>query len=86
MLLHFSMAQSTPVMTLMLSGAMAALALFLCWLSFASPLASAVQNWKGIVPPFVGVPAVLFAQLSVLNGKQWRQVRNRQKPRRRSIA
>ncbi len=63
MLLHFWMAQSTPVMTLMLSGAMAALALFLCWLSFASPLASIVQNWKGIVPPFVGVPAVLFALL-----------------------
>ncbi len=63
LLLHFWMAQSTPVMTLMLSGAMAALALFLCWLSFASPLACAVQNWKGIVPPFVGVPAVLFALL-----------------------
>lgn len=61
--LHFWMAQSTPVMALTLAMAMAALALFLCWLSFASPVAAAVQHWRGVAPPFVGVPAVLFGLL-----------------------
>jgi hypothetical protein len=59
-LLHFWMSQTTPVMAAMLTGALAAVALFLCWLSFASPFAPALQNWKGVAPPFVGVPATLF--------------------------
>ena len=62
-LLHFWMSQTTPVMALMLTGAMAAFTLFLCWLSFASPLAPMIQNWKGVAPPFVGVPATLFGLL-----------------------
>lgn len=62
-LIHWWMSQTTAVMALTLGGAMAALALFLCWLSFASPIAPRMQNWKGVVPPFVGVPATLFAFL-----------------------
>lgn len=60
MLLKFWMSQTTLVMALMLTGAMAAVALFLCWLSFASRFAAYMQNWKGVVPPFVAVPATLF--------------------------
>lgn len=62
-LLHFWMSQTTPVMALMLAGTMVAFALFLCWLSFASPLAPLIQNWKGVAPPFIGVPATLFGLL-----------------------
>lgn len=62
-LLKFWMSQTTLVMALMLTGAMAAVALFLCWLSFASRFAAYVQNWKGVVPPFVAVPATLFGLL-----------------------
>ncbi|PPD44451.1 MAG: hypothetical protein CTY15_06975 [Methylocystis sp.] len=62
-LLHFWMSQTTPVMALLLTGAMAGLSLFLCWLSFASPFAPCVQNWRGVAPPFVGVPATLFGLL-----------------------
>jgi hypothetical protein len=62
-ILHLWMAQSTEVMALTLGGAFAVFGLFLCWLSFASPLAPAMQNWKGVVPPFVGVPATLFGLL-----------------------
>lgn len=61
--LHLWMAQSTELMALMLGGAFAAFALFLCWLSFSSPLAPMIQNWKGVAPPFVGVPATLFGLL-----------------------
>ncbi|MGJ0453057.1 MAG: hypothetical protein ACR65T_07510 [Methylocystis sp.] len=63
MLLKFWMSQTTLVMALMLTFAMAAVALFLCWLSFASRFAAYVQNWKGVVPPFVAVPATLFGLL-----------------------
>jgi hypothetical protein len=59
-LLHFWMSQTTPVMAATLAGALAAFAFFLCWLGFASPFAPAMQNWKGVAPPFVGVPATLF--------------------------
>jgi uncharacterized membrane protein YbaN (DUF454 family) len=62
-LLHIWMEQPTPVMALSLSVAMGALALFLCWISFYPPLAPFVQHWRGVVPPFVGVPAVLFGLL-----------------------
>lgn len=62
-LIHWWMSQTTPVMALTLSGSMIALALFLCWLSFASPLSTHMHNWKGVVPPFVGVPATLFGLL-----------------------
>jgi hypothetical protein len=47
----------------MLAGAMAALALSLCWLSFASRFSPYAQSWKGVVPPFVAVPATLFGLL-----------------------
>ncbi len=63
MLLKFWMSQTMPVMALLLAGAMSALALFLCWLSFASRFAAYAQEWKGVVPPFVGVPATLFGLL-----------------------
>ena len=63
MLLKFWMSQTTLVMALMLTFAMAAVALFLCWLSFASRFAAYAQNWKGVVPPFVAVPATLFGLL-----------------------
>lgn len=63
MLLKFWMSQTTLVMALMLTGAMAAVALFLCWLSFASRFAAHAQSWKGVVPPFVAVPATLFGLL-----------------------
>ncbi len=63
MLLKFWMSQTTLVMALMLTGAMAAVALFLCWLSFASRFAAYAQSWKGVVPPFVAVPATLFGLL-----------------------
>ncbi|MBG0795568.1 DUF4239 domain-containing protein [Methylocystis sp. H62] len=62
-LLKFWMSQTTLVMALMLTGAMAAIALFLCWLSFASRFAAYAQSWKGVVPPFVAVPATLFGLL-----------------------
>jgi hypothetical protein len=62
-LLHFWMSQSTLVMAAMAAAALAAIALFLCWLSFASPFAPALQNWRGVTPPFVGVPATLFGLL-----------------------
>ncbi|WP_370568533.1 hypothetical protein [Methylocystis sp. Sn-Cys] len=61
--IHWWMSQTTTVMALTLSGTMIALALFLCWLSFASPLSARMHNWKGVVPPFVGVPATLFGLL-----------------------
>lgn len=57
------MSQTTEVMVLTLAGAMTTLALFLAWLSFASPIAPMLQHWRGVVPPFVGVPAVLFGLL-----------------------
>ncbi|MGD9658823.1 MAG: hypothetical protein AB7U61_14500 [Methylocystis sp.] len=57
------MSQSMPVMALLLAGAMAVLALFLCWFCFASRFAAYAQNWKGVAPPFVGVPATLFGLL-----------------------
>lgn len=63
MLLEFWMSQTMPVMALLLAGAMTVLALFLCWLCFASRFAAHAQNWKGVVPPFVGVPATLFGLL-----------------------
>ncbi|WP_424361363.1 hypothetical protein [Methylocystis parvus] len=62
-ILHLWMEQLTEVMALTLGAAFAAFALFLCWLSFASPLAPAIQSMKGVAPPFVGVPAVLFGLL-----------------------
>lgn len=62
-LLHLWISQTTEVMVLTLAGAMAALALFLAWLSFASPISPMFQHWRGVVPPFVGVPAVLFGLL-----------------------
>lgn len=62
-LLHLWKAQPTEIMALTMGGVFAAVALFLCWLSFASPLAPIVQNWKGVAPPFVGVPATLFGLL-----------------------
>lgn len=63
MLLDFWMSQTMPVMALTLTGVMASLALFLCWLSFASRFSGHVQNWKGVVPPFVAIPATLFGLL-----------------------
>lgn len=63
MLFHWWMSQTTGVMALTLTAAMTALALSLCWLSFASPLAPLARSWKGVVPPFVGVPATLFGLL-----------------------
>lgn len=57
------MSQTMPVMALLLAGAMTVLALFLCWFCFVSRFAARVQNWKGVVPPFVGVPATLFGLL-----------------------
>ncbi|PPC85725.1 MAG: hypothetical protein CTY36_18535 [Methylocystis sp.] len=62
-LLKFWMSQTTLVMSLMLAAAMAALALSLCWLSFASRFSTHAQSWKGVVPPFVAVPATLFGLL-----------------------
>lgn len=62
-ILHLWMAQTTEVMALTLGVAFAVFALLLCWLTFASPLAPALENWKGVVPPFVGVPATLFGLL-----------------------
>jgi hypothetical protein len=62
-LVHWWLSQKTAVMTLSLAAAMGGLALFLSWLIFASPAAPRVQNWKGVVPPFVGVPATLFGLL-----------------------
>lgn len=62
-ILHLWMTQSTELMALIMAVAMATLALFLAWLSFASPLAPALQHWRGVVPPFVGVPATLFGLL-----------------------
>lgn len=62
-ILHGWMAQSTEMMALTLGAAFVALALLLCWLTFASPFAPALQDWKGVAPPFVGVPATLFALL-----------------------
>jgi len=62
-LLKFWMSQTMPIMALLLAGAMIVLALFLCWLCFASRFAAHAQNWKGVVPPFVGVPATLFGLL-----------------------
>ncbi|MGJ0506456.1 MAG: hypothetical protein ACR652_04825 [Methylocystis sp.] len=62
-ILHLWMEQSTPVMALTLAMAMGGLALFLAWLSFASPFSAMVQHGRGVVPPFVGVPAVLFGLL-----------------------
>jgi hypothetical protein len=62
-ILHSWMAQSTEMMALTLGAAFAVLALFLCWLTLGSPLAPAFQDWKGVVPPFVGVPATLFGLL-----------------------
>ncbi len=63
MLLEFWMSQTMPVMALSLAGAMSVLALFLCWLSFGSRFAARAQDWKGVTPPFVGVPATLFGLL-----------------------
>lgn len=63
MLLKFWMSQTMPVMALLLACAMTILALFLCWLSFGSRFAAHAQDWKGVTPPFVGVPATLFALL-----------------------
>ncbi|MFO1126722.1 MAG: hypothetical protein U1E25_16560 [Methylocystis sp.] len=57
------MSQTMPVMALLLAGAMAIIALFLCWLCFASRFATYAPSWKGVVPPFVGVPATLFGLL-----------------------
>ncbi|WP_457795669.1 bestrophin-like domain [Methylocystis sp. S23] len=62
-ILHFWMTQSTEMMALTLGGAFALFALFLCWLTFASPLAPMMASWKGVAPPFVGVPATLFGLL-----------------------
>lgn len=62
-MLHWWMSQTTPVMALTLTGAMAGFALFLCWLAFASPLAARLEDYKGVVPPLVGVPATLFGLL-----------------------
>ncbi len=62
-ILHYWMSQSTEFMALTLTGAFAAFALFLCWLTFASPVTPFVQTLKGVVPPFVGVPATLFGLL-----------------------
>ncbi|WP_442754776.1 hypothetical protein ACNHKD_17545 [Methylocystis sp. JAN1] len=61
--LHLWMEQSTEVMALTAGAAFAAFALLVCWLSFASPVAPMMQKWKGVVPPFVGVPATLFGLL-----------------------
>lgn len=62
-LIHWWMSQTTLIMAMTLSGTMIALALFLCWLSFASPVSTRLHHWKGVVPPFVGVPATLFGLL-----------------------
>jgi cobalamin synthase len=62
-IIHLWMAQSTEAMALTLTGAFGAFALFLAWLSFASPVTPFVQTLKGVVPPFVGVPATLFGLL-----------------------
>ncbi len=53
--------QPLPMIELQLALAFGGFALFLCWLSFYSPLAPAVQGFKGVVPPFVGLPATIFA-------------------------
>lgn len=81
-ILHIWMAQSTPMMALTLGLAFAALALLLCWLSFHSPVAPLIQRWKGVAPPFVGVPATLFALMMTFlsqdvwdaNRRAWRAV------------
>jgi hypothetical protein len=57
------MSQTMPVLALLLGSAMTVFALFLCWLSFASRFATYTQDWKGVVPPFVTVPATLFGLL-----------------------
>jgi len=71
-LLKFWMSQTTLVMGLMLTAAMAAFALLLCWLSFASRFSAYAQNWKGVVPPFVAVPATLFGlMMTFLSQDVW---------------
>jgi hypothetical protein len=62
-ILHSWMMHSTEFMAATLAAAMAAFALFMAWLSFSSPLAPMFQHWRGVVPPFVGVPATLFGLL-----------------------
>jgi len=62
-LFDFWMSQTMPVMALTLTSVMASLALFLCWLTFVSRFSAHVQKWKGVVPPFVAVPATLFGLL-----------------------
>jgi Protein of unknown function (DUF4239) len=62
-ILHSWMSQPTEIMAAALAAVMAALALFLVWLSFSSPFAPMFQHWRGVVPPFVGVPATLFGLL-----------------------
>lgn len=71
-ILHLWMSQSTEVMAVTLTAAFAVVALLLCWLSFASPVAPFVQGCKGVAPPFVGVPATLFGLLmSFLSHDVW---------------
>lgn len=62
-ILHLWMSQPTEIMAATLTAAFAVFALFLCWLSFASPLAPFVQSGRGVAPPFAGVPATLFGLL-----------------------
>ncbi|MEK8124645.1 hypothetical protein WOB59_16725 [Methylocystis sp. IM4] len=50
-ILHDWMAQSTEFMALTLGGAFAVFALFLCWLSFASPATPFVQTLRGSSRP-----------------------------------
>jgi hypothetical protein len=62
-LVHLWISQTSPVIAISLTLALAGFALFLAWLSFASPLTPFIQRHRGVVPPFVGIPSVLFGLL-----------------------
>lgn len=63
------LAQSALSLDLQLALFFGVFALFLCWLSFGRPFAPAIRAWKGVVPPFVGVPATIFALMVTFLGQ-----------------
>lgn len=55
-------------------------ALFLCWMSFGRPFGPYAQELKGVVPPFLGVPATIFALMVTFLGQDiWESNRSAQR-------
>jgi len=60
-LISYWLSQTLPMMELLLLLVFTSSALFLAWLSFASPVAPLLHGARGVVPPFMNIFGTLFA-------------------------